>query len=167
MNTQDVMSSVRMVVFDFDGVFTNNMVSVDQNGIESVSCSRADGLGLSRVQGIGLPVWILSTEINPVVSVRAKKIGVPCLQGVTDKGEAILELAKKTSISLNQIIYVGNDINDIPAFKLVGVPVGVADSFEEVKPFLKFITKAKGGYGAVREVCDWLYKAQKLELNGL
>jgi len=138
-------------------------VSVDQNGVESVRCWRSDGLGLSRIRKLGIKTLIISSEENPVVSVRAKKMKTDCVQGVKDKATAIVAWCSEAAIPLSKVAFVGNDINDIPAFKNVGLPIGVADSYEEISPFIKFFTRAPGGYGAVREVCDLLYSAQSAE----
>ena len=154
-----LMCAVQAVVFDFDGVFTDNTVMVDQNGVESVRCWRSDGLGLARLRELGLKTLIISTEVNPVVSVRAKKLKTDCTQGVEDKAEAIAEWAVSVGIQLSNIAFVGNDINDIPALKEVGLPIAVGDAYEEIAPFIKYRTRKPGGYGAVREICDLIVYA--------
>ncbi len=151
---------VKLVIFDFDGVFTDNTVYVAQNGGESVRCWRSDGLGISALLAAGIPAWIVSTEKNPVVSVRAEKLGVPCRQGVDDKATAVLEICRELGVAPSQTMFVGNDINDIPAFEVVGVPVGVADGYPEALSHAVFITTRPGGRGAVREICDLLLDAQ-------
>ncbi|MEJ6981614.1 HAD hydrolase family protein [Pedobacter sp. P351] len=148
---------IQSIVFDFDGVFTDNTVVVDQNGIESVRCWRSDGLGLDRLRALGLKLLIISTEVNPVVSVRAKKLKVECFQGICDKAEAILKWTKDNNVDLSKTAFVGNDINDIAAFKEVGFAIAVADCYDEVKPYVKFQLSKPGGYGAVREICDLIY----------
>jgi YrbI family 3-deoxy-D-manno-octulosonate 8-phosphate phosphatase len=152
---------IKSVVFDFDGVFTDNTVIVDQNGVESVKCWRSDGLGLDRLRSLGITLLVISTEINPVVSTRAKKLKMECIQGVDDKSTTILQWASDKNIQLLNTAFIGNDINDIPAFKKVGFPIAVADSYEEIKPYVKFITSKNGGYGAVREICDLIYNDYK------
>lgn len=155
-----LIGSLRGVVFDFDGVFTENRVLVDQNGTESVLCWRSDGLGLARLRDLGIKILIVSTELNPIVSVRAKKLMTQCIQGAGDKATVVAEWASSLGIALSQIAFVGNDINDIPAFKKVGLPIGVADSYDEITPFIRFRTNRPGGYGAVREVCDLIVKVR-------
>ena len=159
-NIKKILRELKAVVFDFDGVFTDNTVIVDQNGVESVCCWRSDGLGLSRIRSLGLKTLIISTETNPVVSVRAKKLKIDCVQGIIDKAAAINDWVKTFGISLSNTAFVGNDINDIPAFKEVGLPIAVADSYQEISPFIKYQTQKKGGMGAVREVCDLIYNLQ-------
>ncbi|MHB1193035.1 MAG: KdsC family phosphatase [Longimicrobiales bacterium] len=161
------LSTVELIAFDFDGVFTDNTVIVRQDGLESVRCWRSDGLGLSRLRSIGVRTLILSTETNPVVAARAKKLDIPCTQGVQDKAAAILQICTELGIQPEYTMFVGNDINDIPAFKAIGFPVGVADSYPEVYPHVIFRTNKPGGFGAVREVCDLVFQARHENRNGL
>lgn len=151
---------VELLVFDFDGVFTDNSVWINQDGVESVRCSRADGLGLARLRALGLPMFVVSTEVNPVVSVRAAKLQLSCEQAVTDKGQAVAELCDRLSIDSANTCFLGNDINDIPAFEQVGFPVAVADAYPEVDDWVVYRTRRAGGYGAVRELCDLIHRAK-------
>ena len=151
---------VKLVVFDFDGVFTDNTVHVSQDGIESVCCWRSDGLGLSRLREAGVALIIISTEANPIVSVRAAKLKIDCMQGVADKLRAVLDVCQRLEVSTANTAFVGNDINDIPALEVVGLPIGVADAYPEVAPHIAYRTQKQGGYGAVREVCDLIYEAK-------
>ncbi|HEB71087.1 MAG TPA: 3-deoxy-D-manno-octulosonate 8-phosphate phosphatase [Nitrospirae bacterium] len=146
---------INLLVFDFDGVFTDNSVYVFEDGRETVRCCRADGLGISKLVKRGLDMIILSTEINSVVQSRAKKLKLECINGLSDKYEALLRLSEDKGINLLNIAYVGNDINDLECLKAVGLPIVVADAMDDVKNLGARVTKAKGGYGAVREVCDW------------
>jgi 3-deoxy-D-manno-octulosonate 8-phosphate phosphatase (KDO 8-P phosphatase) len=161
MISNDKLASVRLVAFDFDGVFTDNSVNVSQEGVESVRCWRSDGLGLSRLTSAGVHLLIISTETNPVVTVRAKKLKLPYKQSVEDKALAILETCKELGISPDDTMFVGNDINDIPAFNVVGMPVAVADAYPETYPHILYRTSRLGGYGAVREICDLIYNAKQ------
>ena len=161
MLTHEKLCSIELAVFDFDGVFTDNAVYVTETGVVSVKCSRSDGLGLSRLKSVGIDALIISTEKNSVVSVRARKLDIECIQGVQNKAEALNKLAHDRSLDLNSVMFLGNDINDIPAFKLVGIPVAVADAYQEVIPYTIHRTKCAGGKGAVREICDEIYFARK------
>jgi len=152
---------VNFVVFDFDGVFTDNSVIVGSDGSESVKCWRGDGLGLRSLEEVGIKAAILSTEKNPIVGIRANKLGIFCKQGVRDKGEALVELCDFFKVSLSATAYLGNDINDIPAFKIVGLPVGVSDGHPDIDPYIKIKTFARGGFGAVREFCDLVTSARQ------
>jgi len=158
--SQEILSSIQLIVFDFDGVFTDNTVWVTQDGVESVRCWRSDGLGLSRLAKLGVRAFIISTEANPVVTARAQKLKLPCKQNIADKAAAILETCRELSVDAEQTMFVGNDINDIPAFKVVGIPVAVADAYPEVYPHVLFRTEKPGGFGAVREICDLIYQAR-------
>jgi 3-deoxy-D-manno-octulosonate 8-phosphate phosphatase (KDO 8-P phosphatase) len=160
MIENQILKAVQLVAFDFDGVFTDNRVITSQDGTESVSCWRSDGIGISRLSKIGIKVVIISTETNPVVRMRAQKLKIQCYQAVEDKSEKILELCKIHNTSNINTMFVGNDINDIPAFKSVGIPVGVQDCYLEIEPYILFKTNKPGGYGAVREICDLIYFAK-------
>ena len=162
----ELLSTVRLVVFDFDGVFTDNTVYVAQDGVESVRCWRSDGLGLARLRSIGIETFIISTEINPVVMARAQKLKLPYKQGVQDKAAEILATCQDLQIDPQQTMFVGNDINDIPAFQSIGIPVGVADSYPEIYPYILCRTQKPGGLGAVREICDLVFNARKNGDNG-
>lgn len=155
------LSAVRLLVFDFDGVFTDNMVYVSQDGVESVRCWRGDGLGLSRLREVQVESLIVSTEVNPVVSVRARKLRVPCMQGVPDKAAALRAACQERAIPLACAGFVGNDINDIPAFEIAGLPICVSDAHPEVVAFALYRTHLPGGHGAVREVCDLVFHAKR------
>lgn len=160
MLAQDLLASVQLMVFDFDGVLTDNTVAVDQDGTESVRCWRSDGLGLARVRSVGVQTYIVSTEMNPVVSQRAAKLKIACVQGVEDKAAAIAHICQQLGVDVQRTLFVGNDINDIPAFKTVGLPVAVADAYPEVYPYVLYRTEKPGGLGAVREICDLVFHAR-------
>ena len=145
-----------MVAFDFDGVFTDNRVYVFQDGREAVACNRSDGLGVRKLDRLGIHSVVISTETNPVVSERCRKLNIRCYQGVDDKLALLKDIARDLDISLSQTAFVGNDINDLDCLKVVALPIVVHDSHREVLPYALYRTSACGGYGAVREVCDLL-----------
>jgi 3-deoxy-D-manno-octulosonate 8-phosphate phosphatase (KDO 8-P phosphatase) len=165
--SQELLASVKLVAFDFDGVFTDNTVFVTQEGAESVRCWRSDGLGLARLRQVGVQVFIISTEMNPVVTVRSNKLKLNCKQGVEDKAATILQVCKELGIAPEITMFVGNDINDIPAFKVVGIPVAVADAYPETYPHIIYRTTKPGGFGAVRELCDLVFLAKQDSLKAL
>lgn len=148
---------IRLVVFDFDGVFTDNRVLVFADGTEAVYCTRADGLGLNRLKKMGLESFVLSSEKNPVVGARCRKLGIECFQDADPKLQTLKREIKKRGIQLSEVCYVGNDVNDIECLRSVGFPVVVADADHEVKRVAKLILKKPGGHGAVRELCDQLW----------
>lgn len=150
---------VKMVVFDFDGVFTDNTVYVDQNGVESVRCWRGDGLGLDLLRQRNIQLAVISTETNPVVEIRCKKLKIRCISGVEDKAKALRALCADTKIDLQSTCFLGNDRNDIPALNLVGLPAVVADADVSLNKFDYFRTSTRGGFGAVREICEAIFAA--------
>ncbi|AVG24560.1 N-acetylneuraminate cytidylyltransferase [Pontimonas salivibrio] len=146
------------VVFDFDGVHTDDHVFVTQDGVESVRVSRRDGYGITLLKKAEIPLLILSTEKNPVVTTRAKKLGVDVLQGQDDKATALTQWAKTHDIDLQRVAYLGNDVNDAPALGVVGWPVVTGDAHPDVKPLARLVLESHGGRGAVRELADLILK---------
>jgi YrbI family 3-deoxy-D-manno-octulosonate 8-phosphate phosphatase len=151
---KEIISNIRLVAFDFDGVFTDNMVYVLQDGTEAVRCYRSDGLGLQKLEQLGIETVIISTEANPVVSARARKLKIRCIQDCRDKRAALESIAEESGISLAEVAFVGNDINDLPCLRCVALPIVVHDAHPDVVAHALYQTKRPGGYGAVREVCD-------------
>lgn len=150
------MKNVSLVVFDFDGVMTDNHVWVQQSGAEAVRCHRGDGLGISRLKKAGFEVMVLSTETNPVVATRCRKLKIEAIQDCHDKLAVLQQLARGRSLDPRQIAYVGNDLNDVECLRWVGWPIAVADATPEVRALAKWVTRSAGGCGAVREVADRL-----------
>ena len=150
------MNAIKLIIYDFDGVMTNNKVYVDQNGNEIVQVNRSDGLGVSEIKKLGCEQMIVSTEENPVVSVRAKKLGLPCFQGIENKSLEIASYCKKKNITLNSVAYVGNDINDLEAMKIVGTTFCPADAHEMIKNISDHVLCTKGGDGVVREILEFI-----------
>ncbi|WP_207263299.1 HAD hydrolase family protein [Desulfovibrio sp. Huiquan2017] len=151
---------IRLVVYDFDGVMTDNRVLTDQDGREAVSANRSDGLGVGLIRRLGIKQVILSTEANPVVKARADKIGLDALHGIRDKGSALLHLAEKHQISVGDMLYVGNDVNDADAMGLAGFKAAPADAHPSILALADYVTEAKGGRGVVRELADVLAAAR-------
>jgi 3-deoxy-D-manno-octulosonate 8-phosphate phosphatase (KDO 8-P phosphatase) len=154
-------SVIKFLAFDFDGVFTDNLVYTSETGEESVACWRSDGLGLSAVKNIGIPVWVISTEKNLVVSKRCQKLGIECIQNCDDKLSALIKLLDQYQCEIEDAIFVGNDINDSECLKKVGLPIIVGDSHPDIQHLAHYKTKKDGGKGAVREVCDLIIKYHK------
>ena len=146
----------QLIVYDFDGVMTDNKVYVDQNGNEMVQVNRADGLGVSEIKKLGIDQLIISTEKNPVISKRAKKLGIPSYFGIDDKKSLLLEYCNKNSIDIEKIIYIGNDINDKEAMEVVGYGICPSDAHQSIKEIVDYILISKGGMGVIRELLDYL-----------
>ncbi len=147
---------IGLLVFDFDGVFTDNRVYVLEDGREAVACSRGDGMGLSMLRAQGLPIVVLSTEDNPVVAARCRKLNLECQHGLADKRAALIALAKEKNVDLKHVVYVGNDVNDVGCMEVSGFAVAVADAHFSALEKADFVLSQSGGAGAVRELCDLL-----------
>ncbi len=158
------IDNIDVFVFDFDGVLTNNLVYVNQEGIESVACSRADGLAFDVLRELVKPTYILSTEKNQIVTTRANKLKVPVLQGINNKVEALKEIADKEGFNLKNILYVGNDLNDYQVMKLCGFPVCPADSHPKIKEISGVVLKTNGGDGIVRELLEDVLSLDFIEI---
>lgn len=153
-------TQVKLLVCDFDGVFTDNKVYVSQDGTESVRCDRGDTVGLKRMRELGIDLVVISQEQNPVVQHRCAKIGVTAFNGIDDKLGVLERLCKEQSIALEDICYLGNDVNDAECLKAVGLPAVVADAHESVKRLAAYVSPRKGGDGAVRDVIAKILSAQ-------
>jgi len=154
--------NVEALVLDFDGVFTNNKVFVFQDGREAVLCNRSDGWGIDQLKKNGLKVLILSTEANPVVQARADKLGIPCLHGLQEKGAILQDWIEERNIDPCQVVYVGNDVNDLTCMALVGCATAVADAHPMVLEVADLILERDGGEGAIREICDVILEQLRL-----
>jgi YrbI family 3-deoxy-D-manno-octulosonate 8-phosphate phosphatase len=149
-----VIRTIQLVAFDFDGVFTDNTVYVSQDGAETVRCFRGDGIGLKKLARLGIHAVVISSESNPVVTARSRKLEVRCIQGREDKCSVLEEVVHELGLKLAQVAFVGNDINDLPCLNCVGLPIVVQDAHRDVLPVACYRTQTPGGHGAVREVCD-------------
>lgn len=150
--------SIKLIVSDFDGVMTDNRVLMDEDGKEAVYVSRADGQAIHILRSLGIALAIISTETNGVVSKRAEKLNVECIQSVSDKAECLRKYCEKKGILLQSIAYIGNDVNDYEAMRLAGIRIAPCDAYDVVKNIADYVTKAKGGYGVIREVAEMISK---------
>jgi N-acylneuraminate cytidylyltransferase len=146
----------RLVVFDFDGVMTDNRVWVGEQGDEWVVCNRSDGLGLDRLRRLGLDLFVLSTEANPVVGSRCRKLGLSFEQAVRNKADRLRSILQERGIAPSDAVYLGNDLNDVDCLRMVGCGVAVADAHPDVRRTADLRLSCGGGHGAVRELCDLL-----------
>jgi len=151
--------NLKAVVFDFDGVMTDNKVYLNEEGVESVCCDRGDGMGISQLLHAGYRLAVMSTETNSVVKKRCKKLGIECFNSLGDsKSETLKTWCVSNKIDLKDIVFVGNDINDMESMKISACAVVPADANELVKPLAHLILNNRGGQGAVRELCDLILK---------
>jgi N-acylneuraminate cytidylyltransferase len=145
-----------LIIYDFDGVMTNNRVLVTENGEEAVWVSRSDGWGIQELREGGFKQIILSTEKNRVVAARAKKLRIEVFQGVKNKGDALKKICLTKRISPQKVLFVGNDANDIPAMCVAGMTAAPADAHPTVLSLSNLVTQAKGGQGVIREISEIL-----------
>lgn len=142
------------IVFDFDGVFTDNRVLVLEDGREAVVCDRGDGMGLGMLKESGIPILVLSKEINSVVQARCDKLDLECRHGINDKLSVLGEWCAQKGIALSEVVYVGNDVNDLECLGAVGCGVVPSDAHPKAAAAARVILTAPGGRGAVRELAD-------------
>ena len=151
-NYQDI----DLIVYDFDGVMTDNRVIIFQDGTEAVIVNRADGLGVNRFRSLGIPQLILSTETNPVVKARAAKLCIEVIASCKDKKNALENYCAQKGYNLNRVMYVGNDLNDLEVMRVVGFPIAPADAHPKIKKIAKLITEAKAGEGVIKELSGYM-----------
>lgn len=147
-------SIIDAVVFDFDGVFTDNKVAISEDGNEFVTCSRGDGMGIEKLKKLNIPIYVISKENSNIIKHRCEKLNIECSVGIDNKLEELKRILSSNNIDPANVIYVGNDDNDLECLRYVGCPVCVNDAVEDVKKSSKIILKSNGGQGAVRELCE-------------
>jgi 3-deoxy-D-manno-octulosonate 8-phosphate phosphatase (KDO 8-P phosphatase) len=157
-------NDIDIFIFDFDGVLTPNTVFIDQNGKESVQCSRSDGLAFDVLNKLNKVSYIVSTEKNSVVAARAKKLNILSMQKVENKLEAIKTIVNKHESDLKRVLFVGNDLNDYYAMKSCGLSVCPLDSHLKIKNLADITLKSYGGHGVVRELLEEVFKLDFIQI---
>lgn len=152
INLKDIQS----IVYDFDGVMTDNKAFTFEDGQEAVIVNRGDGLAIAMIKDKGIPQIIISTESNQVVSARAKKLGIPLLHNIEDKKKCLMEYCQKNKYDLKKTVYIGNDLNDLEVMKIVGMPMCPEDAHQDIKKIAKYVLNKEGGEGVIREFADLL-----------
>jgi YrbI family 3-deoxy-D-manno-octulosonate 8-phosphate phosphatase len=147
---------IELVVLDFDGVFTDNRVWTNAVGEEFIAANRGDGWGIARLKEAGFQMVVLSTEVNPVVAARCHKLNLEVIHGIEEKDSVLTRLILERDVDPNRTIYLGNDVNDIPCFPIVGCALVVADAHPEARAKADLVLQKCGGFGAVRELSDLL-----------
>ena len=158
--------SPKLIVFDFDGVLTDNRVLVFDDGREAVLCNRADGLAFDLFRRMGIPTLILSTERHPVVAARARKLKVPCLHGIGDKKTVLQEYCREKAVRLENVLYVGNDLNDLRAMRMVGHRACPSDAHPKVHSICQTVLQSRGGEGVARELAEKVMRLQFEDIAG-
>ena len=158
---EEKLKNIRMLILDVDGVMTDGRIIMDSEGREMKNFDVRDGHGLVMIQRHGIQVAILTGRTSAVVDHRARDLKImEVYQGALNKKEVFERILKKNELTANQTAFMGDDIVDIPVLKRVGFSVAVANALDVVKKSADYITNHSGGYGAVREICDLLLKAQ-------
>lgn len=156
---------VSAVVTDFDGVLTDNRVTVDQDGRESVVCHRGDGWAIGRLRNAGIRLLVLTGETNPVVRRRCEKLGVECIVAPDDKTTALKSWLALNRIDPEETVYVGNDEPDYGCMLYVGCAVAPADAFPTAKAAARIVLETPGGYGALRELAELILTSRRESLE--
>ncbi|MGD8386729.1 MAG: methyltransferase domain-containing protein, partial [Desulfobacteraceae bacterium] len=156
-----MIKRIQLLALDFDGVLTDNRVWVDDEGHESVCCSRGDSWGLDRLKQAGILTVVVSTERNAVVEARCRKLHIPCISNARDKAAALSQLAASMKVDRATVAFVGNDTNDRDALRWAGIPILVGDADPTLEPLAVWVARASGGQGAIREICDIIVNARK------
>lgn len=156
-NTEDI----QLVILDVDGVMSDGRIVIDDNGVQSRNFDIKDGMGVVALKMLGVEVAIITSKRSGAVRHRAEELKITRFyEGVKKKLEAYAEILEEMGISDAQVCYVGDDLVDLSMMKRVGFPVAVADAVPDVKKHAKYVTEARGGYGAVREVAEKILKSQ-------
>ena len=151
---------IEYIFYDFDGVMTNNKVLIDGFGNELVEVNRSDGLAISEIKKLGIGQAIISTETNNVVSKRALKLKIPCLQGIKDKKKALKEYCLKEKVDIKYSLFVGNDLNDFEVMNSIGYAICPSDAYKDIIKISDHVLKSKGGQGVIREILDLINKGE-------
>lgn len=154
------LKAVRLIIYDFDGVMTDNRVIVDENGTESVTVNRGDGYAVVEI-GKRIKQMILSTETNPVVERRAEKLKIDAIHCVENKADRVMKYCLAHKISLLEVMFIGNDLNDFEAMRLSGLKGCPADAAPEIREIADWISEKKGGDGVVRDLFRWIQAANR------
>lgn len=157
--------NIKLIIYDFDGVMTDNHVYLNQDGVEMAMCHRGDGLGVGIIRDLGIEQYIVSTEVNPIVARRAEKLKIGVMHKVANKAEAVKQLCAERDIDFSQIMYIGNDTNDLEAMKLVGIKGAPADAEPEILSIADWVSGKNGGYGVIRELARVLSETKEYNFS--
>ncbi len=157
----DKAKNIKLVILDVDGVMTDGRIVIDDNGVETRNFDIKDGMGVVVMMMSGVEVAIITSKKSGAVRHRAEELKIKRFhEGIRKKTEPYEEMLKEMNITDAEVAYVGDDLVDLSMMKRVGLPIAVNDAVEDVKKHAAWITQARGGYGAVREVAEMILKAQ-------
>jgi len=148
--------SIKLVLSDFDGVMTDGRVIVSETGEESVFCNRLDGIGVRILKNHGIETVIISSESNNVVMKRSEKLNITSHGNVSEKKAFVLELIKTKNLAENEVLYIGDEINDYDIMNHLGLTACPSDAHKKIKEISKLKLNSKGGHGVIREIADIL-----------
>lgn len=152
---------IKLLLMDCDGVLTDGRLDLLENGDEQKTFHARDGQGISLFHGAGLKTGIISGRTSSAVERRAQDLRMAYVrQGARNKIKALDEIMAEAGVSIDECAYIGDDLADIPVMLRVELAVAVADAVVETKQAAHYVTELRGGYGAVREVCDLILKSQ-------
>ena len=155
------LAGVNLLSCDVDGVLTDGGLYYDDEGRQLRKFAVKDGMGLQRVRAAGVEVALISAGTSASIRHRGEALGLRhVLLGVEDKLSALDGLCRELGLYLSDVAHVGDDLNDLPVFEAVGLPLAVADAVPEVLAAAAYVAERKGGEGAVREICDLLAAAR-------
>lgn len=153
--SDQALASIRLVAFDVDGVFTDGRFYLSDDGVESKAFHTQDGFGIRQLISAGIEVAVISGRKSAAVERRMEELGIAhVVQGCKDKVAALQDMTVTLGIDASQCAYVGDDIPDLPLLNTIGYPIAVANAVAAVKERCQYTTVARGGHGAVREVCE-------------
>lgn len=155
----DLARNLQMLLLDVDGVMTDGGIILIGDGSEGKRFDVQDGVGIALARAAGLKVGIITSRDSEVVKRRARELAIEdVFQGIRRKVEVFPVLLQRYNIDASQTAYIGDDIQDLPVMRRVGIPIAVRNAVPEVKSASVYTTAASGGYGAVREAVEWLLK---------
>jgi len=157
----DKAKDIKLVILDVDGVMSDGRIVIDDNGVEQRNFDIKDGFAVVALQMSGIDVAIITSKKSGAVRHRAEELKIKHFhEGIKKKTEPYELILKELGINDSQVAYLGDDLVDLSMMKRVGLPVAVADAVQEVKDVAAYVTKARGGYGAVREAAEMILKTQ-------
>ena len=157
---QEKLQNLKLIAFDFDGIFTDSKVTVNQDGIESITCSKRDSMGLNELRRVGMKMCVISKEQNKVVAIRCQKLNLECLIGIDNKLVEFKKIIQREGLTPDQVAFMGDDINDLECMEYAGLSFTVSGGDKKCKAIADHTTIPDGGNGAIREVCDLITEAK-------
>ncbi len=158
---EEKAAGIQLLILDVDGVLTNGRITLNDRGEETKSFDVKDGLGLQMLASQDIEVVILTGRTSKAVAHRAKELGIEDVyQGIVDKRATLQALIREKGLHRSQVCCMGDDLPDLAMFKESGICIAVSDAVSEIRQEADFVTRKKGGFGAVREACDWILRCK-------